>query len=122
MTCKFYSFINFSKKIIDDVNYTYPNLGKFDFSLNKFIYSIEYFESIVCFKINRKKCTLNIRKSNDGKKIDVEDYRHHSVEKKFNSLIKSKSYLLILLAKFLLKINKYFLQNKNQNKIKNYFN
>ena len=117
-----YSFINFSKKIIDDVNYTYPNLGKFNFSLNKFIYSIEYFESIVCFKINRKKCTLNIRKSNDGKKIDVEDYRHHGVEKKFNSLIKSKSYLLILLAKFLLKINKYFLQKKNQNKIKNYFN
>ena len=97
-------------------------MGKFNFSLNKFIYSIEYFESIVCFKINRKKCTLNIRKNNDGKKIDVVDYRHHDVEKKINSMIKSKNYLLVLLSRFLIKINKYFLQKKNQNKIKNYFN
>ena len=72
-----YSFINFSKKIIDDVNYTYPNLGSFNFSLNKYIYAVEYFESIVCFKIDRKNCKINSRKNNNSKKLDIIDYRYN---------------------------------------------
>ena len=116
-----YSFINFSKKIIDDINYTYPNLGKFKYSLNKFIYAIEYFESIVCFKIDKKKCSVNTKKNNTGKKIDIEDFRHHMEKKKFNVLLNSNNFMINLLGKLLFKINKYLIQKLNHNKIKKYF-
>ena len=108
-----FSFINFSKKIIDDINYTYPNIGKFNYSLNKFIHSIEYFESIVCFKINKKKCKINSKTNNNGKKIDVQDFRYHNVEKKFYSLINSSNPILKLIGKLSLKVSKLYYQKRN---------
>jgi hypothetical protein len=71
-----YSFINFCKKLINDNNYRYPNIGKYKFSLNKYIFSIEFFESIVCFNINKKLCLENIVLKNSGINIDVQDMTH----------------------------------------------
>ena len=74
-----YSFINFTKKIIDDVNFKYPNLGNFKVSLNDYVYSIQYFESIVIFHINTKKTGINKKIKN--KSIDndiVTDFRYHN--------------------------------------------
>jgi len=70
-----YSFINYSKKKIDDINFRFPNIGNLKNSLNKYIHSIEFFESIVCFKINRKKCFINEGITNSGKDLDIEDLR-----------------------------------------------
>jgi hypothetical protein len=101
-----YSFINYSKKIIDDINYRFPQLGSFRFSLNKSIYSIEYFESIVCFHINRKLCKSNILINNKKKTFNHEDYRYFGKEK--NLIIKK---ILFLFNKYILKKNqlkKYF--------------
>ena len=39
------SFINYNKRLVDDINARFPNLPQFRFSLNNFIYSIENFES-----------------------------------------------------------------------------
>ena len=61
-----YSFINFSKKTIDDINSTFPNLKKFEYSLNKSISSVEFFESIVAFKIDRNLTYENILINNNG--------------------------------------------------------
>jgi hypothetical protein len=36
------------------MNFRFPNLGNFNHSLNKYIHSIFFFESIVCFNINKK--------------------------------------------------------------------
>ena len=64
---KKFSFINFSKKIIDDINFRYnEEFEKFNFSLNKHIYSVQFFESIVAFEIDKKKCCLNNLLSNSG--------------------------------------------------------
>ena len=71
-----YSFINFSKKIIDDINYTYPSLKNFNYSLNNYIYSIEYFESLVAFKIDKKKCTINESVNNQKYTHNHVDYRY----------------------------------------------
>lgn len=68
-----YSFINFSKKLIDDINFNFPDMNKFDYSLNKSIYSIEYFESIVVFKIDRKMCEENKLIENNGFKSNIQD-------------------------------------------------
>ena len=54
-----YSFINFSKKLIDDINSRFPGLKQFNFSLKKYVYSIQHFESITVFNINQKLCKKN---------------------------------------------------------------
>tara|TARA_B110000259_G_scaffold109990_1_gene125762 strand:- start:373 stop:1206 length:834 start_codon:yes stop_codon:yes gene_type:complete len=124
-----YSFINFSKKLIDDINYTFPNIGKSEFSLNKYIYSIEYFESIVVFKIDLNRCYFNEPITNNQDSFNHLDYRYGNNKKinylknklrflKRNILIKKLS--LICVNKFL----KYYkiLKNSSETKIyKKYF-
>lgn len=87
-----YSFINFTKKTIDDLNFTFPNLNRFKYSLNKFIYSIQYYESFVIFKVNRSLCVTNEIIENSGKKmghLDLRDGKNwNNFRKKFSFLLK----------------------------------
>lgn len=72
-----YSFINFCKKTIDDINYRFPETKKFKFSLNKYVYSLEIFESIVAFKINSVLCkSVNSVVYNNGKNFNAKDFAH----------------------------------------------
>ena len=72
-----YSFINFCKKTIDDINFRFPDSKKFQFSLNKFVYSSEFFESIVAFKISKILCkSKNEVIYSKGKNLNVKDYAH----------------------------------------------
>jgi hypothetical protein len=102
-----YSFINFAKKKIDDVNSFFPGLKKMKFSLNKYIYSIEFFESIVVFKIDKTKCLDNFIIKNKGLQHNIKDLRY------FNKFIPS----LFLRFKFI----RFFFEKFNENKIKKYF-
>ena len=70
-----YSFINFNKKLIDDINYRFPGLNSFNYSLNNYIYSIQNFESIVAFKINRKICKKNQPIVNKKQNIEPTEFR-----------------------------------------------
>ena len=76
-----FSFVNFAKKLIDDVNHT-AGINEFEkkddsfffeFSLNKYIYSTHFYESIVVFRINRKKTFKNKLIRNDGLDHKIED-------------------------------------------------
>ena len=99
-----YSFINFSKKVIDDINYKFPNIGKFDYSLNDYIYSVEFFESMVVFKINRELCFTNSMVTNNGKLLNHEDLRYNS---KINKKLFKNSFFLKI--KIFRKINELFI-------------
>mgnify|MGYP002026808503 CR=1 FL=1 len=70
-----YSYINYCKKLIDDINSRYPGLKCHDYSLNKHIYSIQNFESIVAFNINRKLCKINSEIRNSKKSTDPKEFR-----------------------------------------------
>ncbi|MGL3827306.1 hypothetical protein [Candidatus Pelagibacter communis] len=114
-----YSFINYTKKKIDDINYRYPNIGKLKNSINKYVYSIEFFESAVCFKIDTSKCLTNEDISNNKKILGVEDLRHgnqrtvRNLRKSFSFLYKIK--ILRLIAKyFLIKIVNYKIKIQNR--------
>lgn len=62
-----HSFVNFSKKIVNDINFkNEKNLGDYKFSLNNYIYSIQYYESFVIFFINRSKIKKNESLKNKG--------------------------------------------------------
>ena len=76
-----YSFINFCKKIVDDINYRFPGSKNFKFSLNEYIYSIEFLESFVSFKIDRKLCKIkNEVLRNKGYDILAKDLSHQHHE------------------------------------------
>jgi len=72
---KKYSFINFAKKIIDDLNSNIDqNLDlNFSFSLKNHVYSVEFFEGIVVFYVDRKKTFPNSTVSTSFKKNFIED-------------------------------------------------
>lgn len=116
---KKFSFINFSKKIIDDINFRYnEEFEKFNFSLNKHIYSVQFFESIVAFEIDKKKCCLNNLLSNSGQDSKINDLTWEGNEIKIKKI---KNFLKNIP---LLRFNKLtnFIKNKVNNKtIKKYF-
>lgn len=108
------SFINYSKKIIDDINTRFPIIKDFNYSLNKFIYKIQFFESIVCFDINRKLCSENRLISNHKKSTNPNEFR---------SLLDKNSLLYKLKIFFNLKTNFTFIKFIiNSFKLKKYFN
>lgn len=121
-----YSFINFAKKLIDDVNFKFPDLGKFKNSFNDYIYSITFFESIVVFHINTNKTMINKPMINTFNEKKVKDFRYHDLKfksffnnkffkvfnyfKKFNFLVKFQ-YMTMKKIRFYkdkIKLRKYF--------------
>jgi hypothetical protein len=102
-----YSFINFAKKKIDDINSTFPGLKKMKFSLSKYIYSMEFFESIVVFKIDKTKCIENFIMQNKGLHHNIDDFRY------FYKLIPP----VFLKFKFI----RFFIEKFNELKLKDFF-
>lgn len=101
-----YSFINFVKKTIDDINSLFPGTERFKFSLNKYVYSIQNFESMVIFFIDRSRCKVNEKQVNDGEAFNHVDYRDLDIESKF---LKKTKILRYLKKKLLfLKLRKFF--------------
>lgn len=114
-----YSFINFAKKCIDDINFTFPNLDSFNYSLNKYIYSIQTFESVVCFHVSRKRCYINKIITNKKFSYKNKDFRYSGVIN-----LEIEKILLFLEKIFLLRNIVYFLRylilkssNKKKDKI-----
>ena len=87
------SFINFTKNLIDDLN---SNIDlklelKNKFSLKKYIYSIQYFESVVVFNIDRSKTSKNINLQNEGQHHAIHDLSQEANEifiKKISAFLK----------------------------------
>lgn len=121
-----YSFINFAKRLIDDVNYKFPNLDRFKNSLNNFIYSITFFESLVVFHINTQKTTVNKIMTNNLNEKNIKDFRFHGLVSR--SFLSNKIFFLfnfIKKFKFIIIIRYMILRKirfiKDKIKLKKYF-
>jgi len=116
-----FSFINFTKKLIDDLNSNISlelNIEKKKYSLRKLVYSYQFFESIVVFKVDRTKSYENYIIKNSGKDYGVIDLAFEGNEINIKSLKK------ILKKIPIIRLNKFtnFLKNKINNKaVKKYF-
>ena len=75
------SFINFAKKNIDYINYRYPKIGEVKEIFYKNVFSIFFYESIVCYKINRMFCKKNIPVKNQGENLKHKDFRYGDPDK-----------------------------------------
>lgn len=106
-----YTFIKWAYKISDNINARFEKVSIKNPKFKDSIYSIEFFESIVSFKIDRTKCSDSKPTSNNSETMNYEDYRYSrtrierlldvllSFEKKYSSKKRN------LLLKILLKLN-----------------
>ena len=108
-----YSFINYSKKLVDDINSRFPGLQEYNYSLKKYIYSIQHFESITVFNINQKLCKKNQYIENNKIYLNPKEYRSKLDEKSFFNKIKkifkfksNFTYLVFIINAF--KLSKFF--------------
>jgi 23S rRNA U2552 (ribose-2'-O)-methylase RlmE/FtsJ len=107
-----YSFVNFAKKLIDDINL---NSNSY---LRKFIYSIFFFDSIIVFKINKNKCKFNKLIQNRGKNYNIKNLTWMANELNINFVNKIFSYIPFISLR---KIKRFIKNIINNNKIKKYF-
>ena len=108
-----YSFINYSKKLIDDINSRFPGLRKQKYSLNKYIYSIQNFESITVFNIDRKLSKIN---------KEVKNNKLSTNPKEFRAKLKKNSFFYKIKNFFKMKTNfTYLVFLINSFKLRNFF-
>ncbi len=114
-----YSFINFCKKTIDDINFNFPKIGNFEKSINKIVYSIEFFESIVAFKIDRELCIKNEFIMNEGVNKEIKDV---TFDDDFSEFKKKYPYLYkIKFIRKVLRIYSRILTRKRAKSLKRFF-
>ena len=101
------SFIEWSKGIINNINSRFPGIHNSDLPYKKFVHYIQFFESIVCFHINRMNCSDSELTINKGISSNAVDFRHkNSLLEKYS--IKN-SWILYLYSRFKeRKLKKYF--------------
>lgn len=71
-----YSFIEWTKILIDNVNSRFPGVNASNLPYKDTIYSIAIFESIVAFRIQRARCFESAPTSNHGISLGAEDLRY----------------------------------------------
>ena len=100
-----YSFINYSKYLIDDLYGRDEAKSRLEGvvkknSLNDKIYSIKFFNSIVAFFIDRKKCVEKKNIMNKGLEVEPSEIiKEDFVNPRWSSEVYSKGFLDILLLK-----------------------
>ena len=123
-----YSYINYSKYLIDVVNSRFPETEIKKNNFRNKIYSISFYESIVAIKINSKKSIQpNILRNSETKTIEVSDLRSSDYFPKIDNylnknlpvvkklpIIKKIIRYLFYTHNFIIKIKYYF-------KLKKYF-
>ena len=89
-----YSFINFCKNVIDIVNSRYGQFSTSSSIITGIVWSTEYFESVVCFHVDRTLCTRSFGVWNEGFRDNATDFRYEKV----NILVKGVRLLSVLLS------------------------
>jgi hypothetical protein len=71
-----FSFVSYAKRIVDSINSRFPLVRASRNALNGIVYSLGFYESVVCFNIDRKKCFMSSSTSNEGISSNAQDFRH----------------------------------------------
>ncbi len=118
-----YSFINFAKRMIDRINYRFPDIQPSADSWEKVVYSMAVYQSMICFNVDREKCFVSSLTFNGGITSDAEDFRHQGtmigkvgrLRKRFAYLEKSR------LARYLYGSLQWIHARVSQGKLRKYF-
>jgi len=119
-----YSFINYAKIIVDDINRRSGLLKARVKSLGENVYSIRFYESIVVLYISRAKSIKSKQTSNNGLTEEAIDYRYININYILNINKILNKLLPHILLPFKRKISALVLKMisvKESSKIKKYF-
>jgi hypothetical protein len=72
-----YSYVNYAKFVVDAINSRFPKVRASTNPLRQLVYAVSFFESIVCFHIDRERCFVSVPTSNNGISSDAQDYYQH---------------------------------------------
>ena len=127
------SFINLTFNLINKLNFRSGVLKKYNStSLRLPVSEIRYFESIVAFEVDRKNSSISYPIKNDGKTLNIKDFRHKDTERENIDKVYRKfrfiqnipilgNILKKIMTKFLrLPLYKYALK-KDKKRIKKYY-
>lgn len=126
-----YSFISFSKRLIDSVNSRFPAVKVVKNNYGKRVYSIAFYESIVCFHINESKCVDSTPTTNNGVSANATDSRNEDflqkqifaiqrlLSKKFSFIKKIR--LLNYVGRMIFLLPKYLLSARKSASLKKLF-
>ena len=127
------SFINLTFNLINKLNFRSGVLKKYNStSLRLPVSEIRYFESIVAFEVDRKNSSISYTIKNDGKTLNIKDFRHKDTERENIDKVYRKfrfiqnipivgNILKKIMTKFLrLPLYKYALK-KDKKRIKKYY-
>ena len=117
-----YSYINYSKYLIDIVNSRFPETKIKKNNFRNKIYSISFYESIVAIKINSKKSIEStLLKNNENEMFNINDLRNTDHFPKISNYIEEKMPVIHKLP-VIRKITRYLFYSHNFIvKIKHYF-
>lgn len=73
-----HSFISFAKRVVDSMSARYPGIKVVGNEYWKKVYSMSFFESIVVFNIDSRRCFMSAWASNGGEASHANDFRHMS--------------------------------------------
>ena len=111
-----YSFINYTKKLIDHINFRFSSFSNIE--SEKRVWSIQIYESIVAFLINKHGTdTVSAPTDNGGKNDSSKDFRYedHSLVKKLEIITRYLKYFpgFKLLKKY---IKVFLVSSRSQSK------
>ena len=123
-----YSYINYSKYLIDVVNSRFPETEIKKNNFRNKIYSISFYESIVAIKINSKKSIEpNILRNSETKTIEVADLRYSDYFPKIDNYLNKnlpvvkKLPILKKIIRYLFYTHNFIIKIKYYFKLKKYF-
>ena len=123
-----YSYINYSKYLIDVVNSRFPETEIKKNNFRNKIYSISFYESIVAIKINSKKSIEpNILRNSETKTIEVADLRYSDYFPKIDNYLNKnlpavkKLPILKKIIRYLFYTHNFVIKIKYYFKLKKYF-
>jgi len=103
-----YSFINWSKTIIDNINSRCKGINASNLVYKNYVHSVSFFESIVCFKINRNKSIDSFPLDNRQGSFKAKDFRLKGTSLWNISFFKSKYRFWLISRLQSLKVKKFF--------------
>jgi hypothetical protein len=87
-----FSFVEYSKKLVDKINYRFPIISLFGKKNipDYLVHSVTFYESIVVLKINRKLSIDNVAIDNGKGESTAVDYRNHGTFQSAVNLLSSR--------------------------------
>ncbi|NQW07580.1 MAG: class I SAM-dependent methyltransferase [Candidatus Pelagibacter sp.] len=102
-----YSFIEWSKKIVDNINSRCQGISISELIYKRYVHSVRFFESIVCFEIDRMKAIDSLPIENGGEVFNTKDFKLKNTSLE-NAIFKSRYRFWLYFRLQNLKLKRFF--------------